>query len=202
MWNDTKKIGVPACLKDVQLTENSTTFLRKKNVLVQAWKTKKKMLYMISTVYRATIVDVDTRRNRRTTKPICVIDYNKYMKGVDRADQYLSYYSTFRKTKKCSKKAVLFFINSALFNVYQIYKKASGSTITFKKFLLAVVRELLGSTYETNEPDTTEPGKSNIPVLFISSTNSNSEIGISTSYTERVAKHDPPGRLCEDMKKH
>ena len=44
---------------------------------------------MISRVHCATTADVDTRRNRRTTKTICVIEYNKYMKGVHRADKYL-----------------------------------------------------------------------------------------------------------------
>ncbi|CAD1479324.1 unnamed protein product [Heterotrigona itama] len=33
--------------------------------------------------------------------------YNRYMKGVDRADQYLTYYSIFRKAKKWTKRVVI-----------------------------------------------------------------------------------------------
>jgi hypothetical protein len=33
-------------------------------------------------------------------KPYAVVQYNKLMKGVDRADQYLSYYLVLRKTAK------------------------------------------------------------------------------------------------------
>ena len=38
-------------------------------------------------------------------KPYAVVQYNKFMKGLDRADQYLSFYSVLRKTVKWSKKS-------------------------------------------------------------------------------------------------
>jgi len=37
-------------------------------------------------------------------KPYAVVQNNKFIKGVDRADQYLSYYSVLKKTVKWSKK--------------------------------------------------------------------------------------------------
>jgi len=50
---------------------------------------------MISTIHDATIVNKG-RRDRKTNMeikmPCAVIQYNKFIKGVDRADQYLSYY--------------------------------------------------------------------------------------------------------------
>jgi hypothetical protein len=33
-------------------------------------------------------------------KTICIAEDNKYMKGIDKVDQYLAYYSILRKTKK------------------------------------------------------------------------------------------------------
>ena len=42
---------------------------------------------------------------------------NKLMKGVDRADQYLSYYSVLRKTLKWSKK-VAYLLNCAFFSAF------------------------------------------------------------------------------------
>ena len=50
------------------------------------------------------------------------------MKGVDRADQYLSYYSVLRKCVKWSKKVVLYLLNCALFNAFFVYR-----TINTKK---------------------------------------------------------------------
>jgi hypothetical protein len=40
-------------------------------------------------------------------KPITISEYNMFMKGVDRADQYLAYYSLLRKTVKWAKKVAL-----------------------------------------------------------------------------------------------
>ena len=51
-------------------------------------------------------------------KPYAVVQYNTFIKDVDRADQYLSYYSVLRKTVKWSKKVVLHLLNCALFNAF------------------------------------------------------------------------------------
>ena len=47
---------------------------------------------MISTIRDATIVNTgrkDRKTNMEIKKPYAVVQYNKFMKGVDRADQYL-----------------------------------------------------------------------------------------------------------------
>jgi hypothetical protein len=58
-------------------------------------------------IHDATIVDKgrkDRKTNMEIKKPY-IVHYNKFMKGVDRADQNLSYYSVLRKTVKWSKKS-------------------------------------------------------------------------------------------------
>jgi hypothetical protein len=40
-------------------------------------------------------------------KPISISEYNMFMKGVDKANQYLAYYSPLRKRVKWPKKVVL-----------------------------------------------------------------------------------------------
>jgi hypothetical protein len=57
---------------------------------------------MISTIHKARMVNTG-RRNRNTNleitnQPHCIVPYNKFMKGVDRTDQHISYCSTLRKT--------------------------------------------------------------------------------------------------------
>jgi len=44
------------------------------------------------------------------------------MKSIDRADQYLSYYSVLRKTVKWSKKVVRYLLNCAFFNAFFVYR--------------------------------------------------------------------------------
>jgi len=49
---------------------------------------------MISTIHDATIVNKE-RKDRKTNmeikKPYTIGQYNKFIKGIERADQYLSY---------------------------------------------------------------------------------------------------------------
>jgi acetone carboxylase gamma subunit len=54
--------------------------------------------------------------------PYAVDQYSKLMKGVHRADQYLSYLSVLRKTVKWSIKLVLYLLNCALFNAFFVYR--------------------------------------------------------------------------------
>ena len=42
----------------------------------------------------------ERQENKEIKKPYAVVQYNKFMKGIDRVDQYVSYYSVLRKTVK------------------------------------------------------------------------------------------------------
>jgi hypothetical protein len=58
---------------------------------------------MISTIHDTTIVNTgrkERKRNMEIKKPYTVVQCNKFMKGIERPDQYLSYYSVLRKTVK------------------------------------------------------------------------------------------------------
>ena len=58
------------------------------------------------------------------------------MKGIDRANQYLSYYSVLRKTVKWSKKAVLYLLNCALFNEFFVLRTLNtNKKVKYKNFL-------------------------------------------------------------------
>jgi hypothetical protein len=62
---------------------------------------------MISKIHDATIVNKgtkDRKTNMEIKNPYAVVQYNKFIKGIDRADQYLSFYSVLRKTVKWPKK--------------------------------------------------------------------------------------------------
>jgi hypothetical protein len=62
-----------------------------------------------------------------------------FMKGVDRAYQYLAYYSLPRKIVKWTKKVALWLINCALFNSLLVYRNLNpGSKLKYKEFLLQV----------------------------------------------------------------
>ena len=80
---------------------------------------------MIRTIHDATFVNKgwkDRKTNIEIKKPYAVVQYNKFIKGVDSADQYLSYYLVLQKTAKWSKKVVLHLLNCMLFKAFFVYR--------------------------------------------------------------------------------
>ena len=143
---------------------------------------------MISTIHEATIVNT-ARKDRKTNieikKPYALVQYNKFMKGRDRSDQYLSYYSVLRKTVKLSKKVVLYLLNCALFNVFFVYRTLNTNKKgKYKNFLHEVRRSWITEVQDRSE------SKSNDLQLPEKQT------------TPRGPKQDPPGRLSSDFKIH
>ena len=182
MWNNQSEQGPSSRNeKRMSLKRGGTTFRRKGEIL-QSWRDTR-VVNMISTIHDSTMVDVP-RRNEVKKKPICIFQYNMFMKGVDRADQYLSYYSLLRKTVKWPKKVAFWLINCALFNSFRIYQKLNPtSNMRYKEFLLQVAKDWAADKVETDsDTDAACPGTS--------------------TQTPRVPHEDPPGRLSGDMRKH
>ena len=112
--------GIPCYLEreGKHLKQWQSVFWRKGDVMAQVWKNKR-LVWRISMIHEATTVNTgwkDKKTNVEIKKPYAVVQYNKFMKGVERADKYLSFYSVLRKTVKWSKKVVLYLLNCVLFN--------------------------------------------------------------------------------------
>ena len=59
-----------------------------------------------------------TKTNMEIKKPYAAGQYNKFIKSVDKADQYLGFNSDLRKTVKWSKKVVLHLLNCVVFDAF------------------------------------------------------------------------------------
>ena len=62
---------------------------------------------MISTIHDTTTVSKgrkDRKTNMEIKKSYAIVQYNNFIKDIDRADQYLIYYSVLKKLVKWSKK--------------------------------------------------------------------------------------------------
>jgi hypothetical protein len=116
-------------------------------------------------------------------KPFAVFQYNKFMKSIDRSDQYLSYYSVLRKTVKLSKKVVLYLLNCALFNAFFVYRTLNTNIKgKYKNFLHKVGRSWVSEVQDRSESKSTDlqlPEKQTTP---------------------GGPKKDPPGRLSSDFR--
>jgi len=84
-------------------------------------------------------------------KPYAVVQYNKFIKSVDRADQFLSYYSVLRKTIKWWKKKVVLYLltvcSATLFYMQDTKYKQSK----YKKFLHEVGRSWISEVQDRSE---------------------------------------------------
>jgi hypothetical protein len=76
---------------------------------------------MRSTIHDATTVN-EGRKDRKTNmeikKPYAIVQYNKCIKDIDRADYYLTYYSFLKKTKMVEKGGTLY---AKLFALQRIF---------------------------------------------------------------------------------
>ncbi|PNF13918.1 hypothetical protein B7P43_G09860 [Cryptotermes secundus] len=179
--------GLPPDLKEEckPLKHGETTFRRKGDILLQSWKDTH-VVNMISTIHNLSMVDVQ-RRHGQVKKPVCISEYNMFMKGVDRADQYLDYYSLPRKTVKWTKKVALWLINCTIFNSFLVFKNLNPhSKLKYKAFLLNVAK-----AWATDHTVAAELAADTVLV----------RPGKSTP-TPRRPHFDPPGRLLGDMRKH
>jgi hypothetical protein len=112
--------GIPCDLerKSKRLKKWQSAFWRKGDVMVQVWKDQR-LMRMISTIHEATTVNTrrkDRKTNMEIKKPYAAVQYNKFMKAVDRADQYLSFHLVLRNTVKWLINVVQYLLNCVLFN--------------------------------------------------------------------------------------
>jgi len=154
--------------------------------MVQMWKDRR--LVRISTIHNATVVSTgrkDRKTNMEIKKPCALIQYNKFMKGVDRADQYLNYYTVLRKIAKWSKNVVLYLLNCALFKAFCVYRTLNtNKKVKYKNFLHEVGWSWISKFQDRSDSDSDDlqqPEKQTTP---------------------RECKQDPPCRLSGDSRIH
>ena len=68
-----------------------------------------------------------TEVENQVIKPNCVLDYIKFMCGVDHTDQLASYYTPLRKSLKWYRKILLHLLDLAMTNGFLLYKKMGGT---------------------------------------------------------------------------
>jgi hypothetical protein len=184
--------GIPKDLEKEakELKRGQSYFRRKGDILVQVCKDKRSVR-MISTIHDSKQINTektDRKTSEEINKPNCIVQYNKYLNGVDCADQYLSYYSIVRKTVKWSKKVVLFLLSCALFNSFLIYKTLNKGLQEqkYKKFLHEVARNWIMERGDMAD----------------SNSDGNNAVPSDKGPTPRGPAEDPTGRLLGNFSKH
>ncbi|XP_050516259.1 piggyBac transposable element-derived protein 4-like [Diabrotica virgifera virgifera] len=135
--------GCPKNVVDAKLKKGQTKSMYLNNVMVGKWRDKRDIIY-ISTEYKNEMVTVRNRRGDEKIKPLPIIQYNKYMGGVDLQDQMSSYYPPTRKTLRWYKKIGIHLFQLYLPNAHRLYNKYHGNNkMSYYKFRLSILEKLL-----------------------------------------------------------
>ena len=113
----------------------------------------KRQVPMLLTVHDDTMI-TKARRTRQAEggreevrKPVMVEEYNKYMGGVDKSDQLLSYYGFSHRTVKWWRRAFFHLIDLAIVNAYIMYcgTPQYGRRFTHEQFRIELAKGMLMS---------------------------------------------------------
>ena len=150
--------NMPMNLRNLKLKKGEVDFRSSENgLLALVWKDKKdiRMLH-VSIMHTASMEDTGKhdRKGNPIRKPMCVIEYNEGMKGVDLADQLhasshihvASSHRSVRKSIKLYKKLFFYLLDVCLVNSYLVHKELGG-TEQFLNFRLALVKEIFESQF-------------------------------------------------------
>jgi len=157
-------------------------------VLVLAWKDKR-LVKAISTKHDASTTTISRRKKRgggameEVRKPVCIVDYNKHMCGVDLMDQMISYYPFTRKTMKWTKRVFFYLMEISAHNAFVLYKAKSSRKRynSMFKFVLQLIRQLI--ELQQAEADS-------------------AEVDDVTPRSSKQPRMDPPDRLRGGFKRH
>ncbi len=101
-----------------------------------------------TTVPRTVVLDGQVTREDVSCPPL-LPDYQTYMRGVDRGDQLIGYYSVARRSKKWWKRVFSYVVEVAALNGYIIYKSGLSSSesrrYNYLKYCVSLAEELIGS---------------------------------------------------------
>ncbi|KAG5863118.1 hypothetical protein JTB14_014938 [Gonioctena quinquepunctata] len=134
--------NVPIDVKNAKLAKGNTIARYAEGIIIGKWRDKRDVSY-ISTEFENNMIEIETRRKEKVNKPLPMVQYNKYMSGIDRQDQMLSYYSAERKTIRWPKKLFMHFIDFMLLNAHHLFNKYSGSKMTLYEFRINVIKNLV-----------------------------------------------------------
>lgn len=178
LWEKgTKSVGtcmsnrrqLPQTVVKKKLQKNESVFMRREHLFCLKWKDTRDVL-ALSTVHKMTTSDVLGRGADGVvykTKPDLIIDYNKNKTGVDRNDQFISYYPFKRKQLKWWKKMFFHLFMMSMTNAFIIYRTTRPQNLRkychMGKFILAIGKAMgnKGGALFQDQPPAPAPTKAN-----------------------------------------
>lgn len=148
--NITRKCIPKFIKKPVFINKTKTVACRADNIMLLAWKDKN-IVTVVSTANKSGSCLVSRKKYDKSktiiSKPNVIVDFTKYMRGVDRADQLGASYCFLRKSLKWWRKLFFWGIEMCSINAYILYKttmiKKNEIPMTHFKFVSTLVKQLV-----------------------------------------------------------
>ncbi|XP_014271535.1 piggyBac transposable element-derived protein 4 [Halyomorpha halys] len=121
-----------------------------KGISVFKWRAKRDVI-MVSSEFDGHMESIQVK-GKDSQKPEAIINYNKFIGGVDRSDQLLAYCPFERKTLRWYAKVGIHIFHIIMNNSYQLFQKNTGSNMKLLDFRDRVIVELLGGPPQLPEP--------------------------------------------------
>ena len=142
--------GLPTELKKAKkMATHEVVAFATNSMLALCWQDKRQVV-ALSTYHDAT-VETYQRKSKGgqvidVVKPTLIIDYNKQMGGVDRADQLCTSYNFARKSVKWWRKLFFWLLETAIVNSYILFNKqrSRGEQLTHLKYRRQLIMQLVG----------------------------------------------------------
>ncbi|CAK9804154.1 PiggyBac transposable element-derived protein 4 [Anthophora plagiata] len=163
--------GLPDAIKNKMHLPKGKSMVayRKDDNLVLAWKDKR-IVTVFTNFYNAAMNNVKRtlRHNVETVirKPDAVINYTKFMGGVDVADHYASTYCFMRKSLKWWRKLFFWGLEICIINSYILYKlvkkQRNEKPLNHLQFRKILVKQLKGDFRQPRRVSTSTSNSDNI----------------------------------------
>lgn len=89
------------------------------------------------------------KRGTQISKPEAILQYKKFMGGINHSGQMLSYYTCKRKTMRWYKKLGIHILQIILVNSHNLFNRYNGSKLNLYDFRLPVIETLIKEGLET-----------------------------------------------------
>ena len=149
--------GVPQALKDKRVDKGHVSTMKNENLIISKYHDRK-IVYLMSTVEESKLVQtgkINPRNGQTVLRPSLVVSYDKYMGGVDRSDQMVSYATFNSRTLKWWKRVFFHVLSLSVLNSYLLYKfvtSGESTTMLHRNFRKKLVQNLVQSVAVENVP--------------------------------------------------
>ena len=143
--------------KSILIYRGETRTVQSGTVCASAWLDRKVVMKMY-TGYDPKESGTVSRRVKDGTKksfpcPIALVEYNKYMGGVDRGDQLRGDYHVRMKSRKFYKYIANFLLDVSITNAFVFYCSSHpGTKVNIKKFREVLARQLISDYCSRKRP--------------------------------------------------